>query len=140
KHVFLVAAAALLGATAPEAATTTSPGATGAAPSAPGGPPMLNFGPSPGMPGSPRGNRHHEPERAWRPRPANLRRAAGQSRIGHLRSERRRTAQFGQLWVSNCPGPGVVGDGRQYPEHQRQRRDVAPALSAGGLSPSPLAL
>jgi hypothetical protein len=52
KRVFLVAAAALLGATAAEAATTTSPGATGAAPSAPGGPPMQNFGPSPGMPGS----------------------------------------------------------------------------------------
>ena len=54
-----------------------------------------------------RGNRHHEPERAWRPRPANLRRAAGQSGIGHLRSERS-PAQFGQLWVSNCPGPGVL--------------------------------
>src|SRR5262249_605185 len=52
-----------------------------------------------------RGNRHHEPERRWRPRPANLRRAAGQSGMSHLRSERR-TAPFGQLWVSNCPGPG----------------------------------
>ena len=43
--------------------------------------------------------------------------AAGQSGICHLRSERS-PAQFGQLWVSNCPGRGVVGDGRQYPEHQ----------------------
>src|SRR5215475_4409303 len=31
-----------------------------------------------------RGNRHHEPERAWRPRPVNLRRAAGQSGIGFV--------------------------------------------------------
>jgi len=52
KRVFLVAAAALLGATAAEAATTTAPGAAGAAPGAPGGAPMQNFGPSPGMPGS----------------------------------------------------------------------------------------
>ena len=52
KRVFLVAAAALLGATTAEAATTTAPGAAGAAPGAPGGAPMQNFGPSPGMPGS----------------------------------------------------------------------------------------
>ena len=52
KRVFLVAAAALLGATAAEAATTTAPGAAGAAPGAPGGAPMQNFGPSSGMPGS----------------------------------------------------------------------------------------
>jgi len=52
KRVFLVAAAALLGATAAEAATTTASSAAGAAPGAPGGAPMQNFGPSPGMPGS----------------------------------------------------------------------------------------
>jgi len=45
KRVFLVAAAALLGATAAEAATTTVPSAAGAAPGAPGGAPMQNFGP-----------------------------------------------------------------------------------------------
>jgi len=48
KRVFLVAAAALLGATVAEAATMTSPGATGAVPGAPGGPPIQNFGRSPG--------------------------------------------------------------------------------------------
>src|SRR5262245_38780093 len=31
-----------------------------------------------------RSNRHHEPERAWRPRPTNLWRAAGQSGIGFV--------------------------------------------------------
>jgi hypothetical protein len=48
KRVFLVAAAALLGATAAEAATTTAPTAAGAAPGAPGGAPMQKFWPKPG--------------------------------------------------------------------------------------------
>jgi hypothetical protein len=53
--------------------------------------------------------------------------AAEQSGIRHLRSERS-PAQFGQLWVSNCPGRGVVGDGRQYPEHQRSAGFVGRVL------------
>jgi len=65
---------------------------------------------------------------AWRSRPAKLRRAAGQSGIRDLRSERS-PAQFRQLWVGDCPRPGVVSHRCQHPEHQRQRRDV----TAGSL-------
>ncbi len=52
KYTLLVAATALFGATAVQAAEPMSPGATGAAPGAPGGAPMQNFGASPGLPGS----------------------------------------------------------------------------------------
>ena len=99
-------------------------------------PPQTNSGAAAARKGSRqyRGNRHHEPERAWLPRPANLRRCRA---IRDL-PPTIRTKPW-PVWATL--GPAIAPDeGSSATGVNTPSTNVAPALSAGCLSPLPLAL